>query len=309
MRPRGLWSTSNDYSLHDLVTYNNKMYVAKANAAAGGSDPSVATSYWDLYLDGQIGPQGPVGPAGPTGPQGPQGPTGPQGPVGPALTAGTRAARPAASAVQTGALYYATDNGITYQSNGTAWTAINWTALRVTALPTSPAPEDQQLIDFVADATNGVIWRFAYRAASASAYKWEFVGGGDLYVNNPSAPMSANSTTYVYLTTLSRITLALAGDYSVDWAATSQVEIAGSNNFDWYSALFTSGGTQLSHDYEAWATTIQTSQQWGKPRTGSSKRITGIAAGTQLEVRVKVSVANVGQWYGAFMRATPLRVG
>lgn len=49
----------------------------------------------------------------------------------------------------------------------------------VTALPGSPY--DGQIVHFTADATNGVIWTFRYRAASSSPYKWEFVGGPPLF--------------------------------------------------------------------------------------------------------------------------------
>lgn len=45
----------------------------------------------------------------------------------------------------------------------------------VTSLPSSPY--DGQEISYLADAANAVIWRFRYKAASASAYKWEFIGG------------------------------------------------------------------------------------------------------------------------------------
>jgi hypothetical protein len=76
--------------------------------------------------------------------------------------------------------------------NGAAWSALGGTSTLVTSLPSSPV--DGQVIDYVADATNGVVWRFRYRSASASAYKWEFIGGGNLdsYV---AAQQSTSATT------------------------------------------------------------------------------------------------------------------
>lgn len=136
----------------------------------------------------------------------------------PTALSGLRANRPAATSVVNGVTYYATDNGITYQSNGTAWTAIGWEALRVTALPVNPAPEDAQLINYVADATNGVIWSLQYRSASASAYKWESVGASPLInevLTQETMPATYNS--YVGLTTPGpSIALPLAGDYEVE---------------------------------------------------------------------------------------------
>src|SRR4029077_14378258 len=63
----------------------------------------------------------------------------------------------------------------------------------VTSLPSSPT--DGQLIDFLVDATNGVIWRFRYRGASPSALKWEFVGGSP-YVSAVAAQDTISSTVY-----------------------------------------------------------------------------------------------------------------
>ena len=51
----------------------------------------------------------------------------------------------------------------------------------MTALPASPA--DAQEIAFLVDAANGIVWRFRYRAASTSPYRWEFTGGAPLYVD------------------------------------------------------------------------------------------------------------------------------
>src|SRR4051794_15998509 len=50
----------------------------------------------------------------------------------------------------------------------------------VSALPSSPS--DGQVVNYLADGTNGIVWRLRYRAASGSAYKWEYVGGGFLRV-------------------------------------------------------------------------------------------------------------------------------
>jgi hypothetical protein len=80
----------------------------------------------------------------------------------------------------------------------------------VSSLPTSPV--DGQVIDYLADATNGMIWRLRYRAASASAYKWEFVGGSNLYTWNGTV-VTLNSGAMVELTPLISIVLPLAGDY------------------------------------------------------------------------------------------------
>lgn len=87
----------------------------------------------------------------------------------------------------------------------------------VTSLPS--APIDGQEIRYVANATNGIIWNFRYRAASTSAYKWEFIGGPPLYaeVGMGQADQNTSSSSYVALSTPGpSITLPLAGDYDVE---------------------------------------------------------------------------------------------
>ena len=53
------------------------------------------------------------------------------------------------------------------------------TAPRVSGALPSPMYDGQEIV-YVADAAAGVLWRLRYNAASASAYKWEFVGGSPL---------------------------------------------------------------------------------------------------------------------------------
>jgi hypothetical protein len=90
---------------------------------------------------------------------------------------------------------------------------------------TPPAtPIDGQIWAMLADASNGVVWLFRYRAASTSPYKWEFVGGPPLndtrdvhvytaqtvYVGNPTN-IEANG--------VPTLTLQRAGEYWVTVAA------------------------------------------------------------------------------------------
>jgi hypothetical protein len=96
---------------------------------------------------------------------------------------------------------------------------------RGTSLPGSPADGDEYI--YVADATLGVVWHFKYRSASASSYKWEFVGGPPMSneINNAAYPgasevRAGSSPTYGNLTTTGpSVTLPLAGDYTFDFGA------------------------------------------------------------------------------------------
>ena len=84
----------------------------------------------------------------------------------------------------------------------------------LTALPGSPI--DGQVIYYNADSTNGVVWQLRYRSASASAYKWEFIGGSPL-VSTVVTSETTTSTSFTDLATVGpSITVPLAGDYDVE---------------------------------------------------------------------------------------------
>lgn len=258
---------------------------------------------------GAAGAQGPAGAAGAAGAPGAAGATGPAGPAGPALTAGTRQTRPAANAVPTGALYYATNNGITYQSNGSAWTAIGWQALRVTALPTVPAPEDNQMIDFVADA-NGTLWKFRYNAGSSSALKWESTGNSPLstgmpYNQDANLTSAAAYTFYAFPNSVT-IPVPFAGDYLCSFGATAQLQNA--SGTDVRLGLYKSTGPTLIGPGDTPMVTFSAQYQIFNMSLPDF-RIT-LSAGDTLSLRYAHSNtgASVTWWY-KWLTLIPIRVG
>lgn len=84
----------------------------------------------------------------------------------------------------------------------------------VAALPSSPY--DGQEIIYVADATNGIVWRFRYRAASGAGTKWEFVGGTALTAYLITDTQWAASPSYVTSNALI-LTVPLAGNYDLEY--------------------------------------------------------------------------------------------
>jgi hypothetical protein len=85
-----------------------------------------------------------------------------------------------------------------------------------TTPPASPADGDEWILP--ADATNGVMWRFRYRAASASAYKWEFIGGPPLYGENPTV---GAGTVGSWAPVQPSLAPARAGDYLASFSLSS----------------------------------------------------------------------------------------
>ena len=171
---------------------------------------------------GPAGPQGPTGPAGPkgeTGATGPAGPTGPKGETGPAGATGPKGETGATGA--TGATGPEGKQGPTGATGPKGETGPQGppgpagTVERGTTLPASPT--DGQEYDYIADATNGIIWRLRYRSASASTHKWELIGGAFLsaFLNETQAVTIAVANGYQFVTKSPSLTIPVAGDYTV----------------------------------------------------------------------------------------------
>lgn len=88
-----------------------------------------------------------------------------------------------------------------------------------TTPPASPVDGDEWVLP--ADAANGVMWEFRYRAASASVYKWEFVGGAaaTAIVNANEQHPGPNGTWQNLATNGPSFILPRAGDYEVGLVA------------------------------------------------------------------------------------------
>lgn len=99
----------------------------------------------------------------------------------------------------------------------------------VSALPVSPVDGQEVYYQSATLAGLGVIWHLRYRAGSASAYKWEFLGGAALEAHQ-SAGGYRNSFTWGGLTTGAgpSVTLPLAGDYELQWGCQTYPQ-AGNN--------------------------------------------------------------------------------
>jgi hypothetical protein len=175
---------------------------------------------------------------------------------------------------------------------------------RGTALPATPS--DGLEYDYIADATNGVIWRFRYRAASASAHKWELVGGGALYAENATvSAFTLTSSTYVQqeVPNTPVLTVPLAGDY----LAFFDVEYATQKSVGEGQAL--SVGIATSTASFAVAAAIATQKQGSNVPMAAQRRLLNVAAGATY--RFYASGNNLNEWgLGTKVAAMlPVRVG
>ena len=186
----------------------------------------------------------------------------------------------------------------------------------VTTLPSSPTDGQEVFYQSTTAGTGGgasnsmadvgAVWHLRYRSASASAYKWESVGGprlnhsvqdGDVFSGE-----STSSATYVALTTAGpRITLPLAGDYEISLGFTGYGGTAGAVSTMSYDI----GGTGA---VDADACQIYQSTAVNIVTVPSRVRVkTGLTAVT-LTAKYKSSSGTANYW-NRTMSVAPIRVG
>jgi len=219
---------------------------------------------------------------------------------------GTYATRPAANTVNAGTLYFATDTLGQWRSDGSAWTLVGqgrpWiTSAQMSAAPFS-SPYDGQEIALIADAGNISLWHLRYNASSASAYKWECLGGQPLLAySGGSVSNGASLNTWTNIVSATLI-IPRTGEYSVSFSCVTNHPTAGASNYGimWIGGL--PGGV------------IGPSPIMGFPNAGGysgSLAMTGFRAqlsgGSGLGVAGQSNIAN-GNWSAVTWQALPLRV-
>ena len=185
------------------------------------------------------------------------------------------------------------------------------TTSTVTSLP--GGPYDGQEIRFVADASNGVIWHFRYRAASASTYKWEFIGGPPLYAVADTSGVLSSTGSYQDISSgagpsLTLPTLPNGGDFDVEVLAWAEVNNSGQVGSTLMSYAV---GATAALDTDA-ATFTSNSSGFVGANVASKRRKTAIAGGTTFTSKYKANgslTAGACQWANRVMAITPVRVG
>lgn len=123
---------------------------------------------------------------------------------------GGHISKPLGIAVSTTALFFYNFRGEVIQAGaGTQVTTSAWSSG-----PPSNASDGDIWIASAVDA-NGTRWQFQYNAGSASAYKWEFIGGPSL-TSGPSGSMTVTTTGQNNLTSGPSITTGRGGDYLIE---------------------------------------------------------------------------------------------
>jgi hypothetical protein len=170
----------------------------------------------------------------------------------------------------------------------------------VTSLPAGPV--DGQQCYYLADAANGVLWHLRYNAGSASAHKWEFVGGGALLAG-PSGSLTTSTATSgngQALTSGPTITVPLPGDYEITWGGFAQTITTGQVNMV-YNLM--AGATALS------GITFSATAVFGGGQFVSTVRFNNIAAAAVLTLSCWLNSAINSSFSGGIIKVAPIRVG
>lgn len=171
---------------------------------------------------------------------------------------------------------------------------------RVTSLPSSPY--DGQEIYYVADATNGVLWHLRYNAASASAYKWEFLGGSDLTTAAGGGTGAVAANTWVDSPgSQTDVTVPLAGDYEVR----AQTQIQASTVVGNMGIAL--GATATPTGATAPGATWNNANQYVSLATVG--RVNSVAASTVIRIRYFMSAAITINVANPTLQVRPVRVG
>lgn len=140
----------------------------------------------------------------------------------------------------------------------------------VTSLPANPT--DGYVVDFLADAANGIVWRLRYRLASASPYKWECIGGSPLWGLATDTVTLGNGT---YSLTTPSLALPRAGDYRVTWTGLFSNGTGSPATFWLTTSVGGDADAFLTASNTGWFTTIT----YDKPLTLAAGNLTPRARG------------------------------
>ena len=149
----------------------------------------------------------------------------------------------------------------------------------------------------------GAVWHLRYRAASSSAYKWEFVGGGAVYgvAGTGATDETTTSVTFTDLATVGpSVTVALAGHYEMEFDLEA-FRCDGGAGTDAYIS-FSRGSTAADN-------ANRISNGAGQLSPGSAHRLwTGLTANDVIRAKYAVS-SSTGRFRGKrTMFITPIRV-
>jgi hypothetical protein len=168
------------------------------------------------------------------------------------------------------------------------------------------SPLDQDIWIATAVDANGTRWHFQYNAGSASASKWEYIGGAPLFALI-SAKETTASNVYTALTTAGpSITLPRAGDYDIETGAEVYAPINAGPGFFAVMSYDIGGTGAADIDWIASQNEVNQAQDVSNSLM-RKKRQTALAAVT-LTAKYRSSSGTNSSFEKRWMAVTPVRI-
>jgi len=183
-------------------------------------------------------------------------------------------------------------------------THVQWSArTTVASLSGGPpgAPSDGDIWIATNVDGNGARWQFQYNAGSASAFKWEFIGGFPQSIG-PAGSITTSSAAPVDLTGGPSLTLARAGDYMVEFGVNATSQVAGANNM---TTFLNVAGVNQS---QANGLNMVATAQFQGGQQSTEIVVPGVAAATTLKLQVESQNSLSTTFQGGWIKATPRRI-
>jgi hypothetical protein len=227
-----------------------------------------------------------------------------------AVQAGTLAARPAANTVPAGRLYIATDAMGIFRSDGAVWLLVAQGLPLVTPAAFAGAPwstpYDGMRVALLIDAANGIEWSFRYNVGSASAYKWEFIGGSPMRNSgDPNAVLNTltqvGATGLWYQPSTMAVTAPRNGDYFIQGYTTLDLNGAASVA---YTPLGFAGSTA---DGNGGPVTV-TSAIWPSNAGTVYTVRTAVVAASAVGICISSGLPGTHKARQTFVAVTPIRI-
>lgn len=203
--------------------------------------------------------------------------------------------------VPTANLGTGTANSTTFLRGDQTYAAPPGSKTTVSLLSGGPpgSPSDGDIWIATAVDANGTRWQFQYNAGSASAFKWEFIGG-PRYGTTIATSEATTSTSPVDLATVGpNVTLARSGDYWVEFGFT----VGGNSGANAAGELFV-GGTDLGIGVQGQAV----NGSGGVFPYWTVRSVLGRSAGDVMKLKYSVSNGVSTTYSTRFIFVTPIRV-
>jgi hypothetical protein len=169
---------------------------------------------------------------------------------------------------------------------------------------TALAPVQDDRVTLQVDAANGIYWELYYDAASASPYKWCYLGGPPLFAEVLTNEGTANDSAWRALTTPLTLTIPRNGDYDITVGAF--VNPNGGQNII-SNASYAIGATAPNVDDGIQAQYVNAATEKG-PTSSRTRRKPGLVAATVIAAQYQGGGSTTSTFADRWLSIVPVRI-